>query len=105
MKNGPAPRYFQSPAARLEIFLTLQICARKFIGSAFEGSRKAYLAAHQGSEAATEFQKILDHRGIVVIEPIGALAHLQVAELMPCRATPLKAKLAYQDFLTLSKEA
>ena len=40
---------------------------------------EAYLAAHPGSEAA-EFQKILDHRGIVLNEPIGALAHLpQVA--------------------------
>jgi hypothetical protein len=37
---------------------------------------EAYLAAHQGSEAAAEFQKILDHRGIVLNEPIGALAHL-----------------------------
>ena len=39
---------------------------------------EAYLAAHQGLEAAAEFQKILDHRGIVVIEPIGALAHLDI---------------------------
>ena len=37
---------------------------------------EAYLAAHQGGEAAAEFQKILDHRGIVLNEPIGALAHL-----------------------------
>src|ERR1039458_6479490 len=35
---------------------------------------EAYLAAHQGAEAAAEFQKILDHRGIVVSDPIGALA-------------------------------
>ena len=40
---------------------------------------EAYLAAHQGKEAAAEFQKILDHRGIVVNEPIGALAHLGLA--------------------------
>ncbi len=39
---------------------------------------EAYLAAHQGAEAAAEFQKILDHRGIVVSDPIGALAHLQL---------------------------
>jgi Flp pilus assembly protein TadD len=39
---------------------------------------EAYLAAHQGSEAAAEFQKILDHRGIVRSLPIGALAHLQI---------------------------
>ena len=39
---------------------------------------EAYLAARRGPEAATEFQKILDHRGIVLNEPIGALAHLQL---------------------------
>ena len=41
---------------------------------------EAYLAAHQGAEAAAEFQKILDHRGIVVSDPIGALAHLQLGQ-------------------------
>jgi hypothetical protein len=40
---------------------------------------EAYLAAHQGSDAVAEFQKILDHRGIVVNGPIGALAHLALA--------------------------
>jgi eukaryotic-like serine/threonine-protein kinase len=39
---------------------------------------EAYLAAGQGREAAAEFQKILDHRGIVIYDPIGALAHLQI---------------------------
>ena len=38
----------------------------------------AYLAAHQGNEAAAEFQKILDHRGLLWNEPTGALAHLQI---------------------------
>jgi hypothetical protein len=38
----------------------------------------AYLAAHQGVEAASEFQKILDHRGMVVSDPIGALARLHL---------------------------
>jgi eukaryotic-like serine/threonine-protein kinase len=38
--------------------------------------REAYLAGLQGSQAAAEFQKILDHLGIVVNQPIGALAHL-----------------------------
>ena len=39
---------------------------------------EAYLAAHQGGDAAAEFQKILDHGGIVFNEPIGALTHLQI---------------------------
>jgi Tfp pilus assembly protein PilF len=66
---------------------------------------EAYLAAHQGAEAAAEFQKILDHRGIVVTDPIGALAHLQLARAFALSGDKTKAKIAYQDFLTLWKDA
>jgi len=66
---------------------------------------EAYLAAHQGSEATAEFQKILDHRGIVVNEPIGALAHLQIGRAYAMQGDTAKAKAAYQDFLTLWKDA
>ena len=65
----------------------------------------ALLAAHQGSKAAAEFQKILDHRGIAVNEPIGALAHLQIARAYAMQGDTAKAKGAYQDFLTLWKDA
>ncbi len=66
---------------------------------------EAYLTAHQGSEAAAEFQKILDHRGIVLNEPIGALAHLGLARSYAMQGDSSKAKTAYQDFLTLWKDA
>jgi len=66
---------------------------------------EAYLAAHQGSEAVAEFQKILDHRGIVLNEPIGALAHLQIGRAYAMQGDTAKAKAAYQDFLTLWKNA
>ena len=66
---------------------------------------EAYLAAHQGSEAAAEFQKILDHRGIVLNEPIGALAHLQLGRAYAMQGDNAKARAAYQDFLTLWKDA
>ena len=66
---------------------------------------EAYLAAHRGSEAASEFQKILDHRGIVLNEPIGALAHLQIGRAYAMQGDTGKAKAAYQDFLTLWKDA
>ncbi len=65
----------------------------------------AYLAAHQGAEAAAEFQKILDHRGIVLSDPIGALAHLQLGRAYALSGDKTKAKSAYQDFLTLWKDA
>ena len=66
---------------------------------------QAHLAAHQGSEAAIEFQKILDHRGIVLNEPIGALAHLDLGRAYALQGETAKARAAYQDFLTLWKNA
>ncbi|HEV3254419.1 MAG TPA: adenylate/guanylate cyclase domain-containing protein [Candidatus Acidoferrales bacterium] len=76
---------------------------------------EAYLAGHQGAEAAAEFQKVLDHRGIVLNEPMGALAHLGLARAYALEAQSLqgpdadaaraKARAAYNDFLTLWKDA
>jgi len=66
---------------------------------------EAYLAAHRGSEAATEFQKILDQRGVVENEPIGALAHLGLARAYSMQGDPAKARSAYQDFLRLWSDA
>jgi eukaryotic-like serine/threonine-protein kinase len=65
----------------------------------------AYLAAHQGTEAAGEFKRILDHRGIVMCDPIGALAHMQLGRAYAMSGDRTKAKSAYQDFLTLWKDA
>jgi eukaryotic-like serine/threonine-protein kinase len=66
---------------------------------------EAYLAAHKGNEAAAEFQKIHDHRGIVVNAPIGALAHLGLGRAYTLSGNKTKAKSAYQDFLTIWKDA
>jgi eukaryotic-like serine/threonine-protein kinase len=66
---------------------------------------EAYLAAGRGEEAATEFQKVLNHRGIVLADPIGALAHLQLGRAYVVSGDPGKAKSAYQDFLALWKDA
>jgi tetratricopeptide (TPR) repeat protein len=66
---------------------------------------EAYLAAHQGAEAATEFQKILDHRGIMVSDPIRALAHLQIGRAYAMQGDSAEAKAVYQDFLTLWRDA
>ena len=66
---------------------------------------EAFLAAHQGPEAAAEFQKFLDHRGIVFGDPMGALARLQLGRAFALSGDKTKAKTAYQDFLALWKEA
>jgi tetratricopeptide (TPR) repeat protein len=66
---------------------------------------EAYLTAHQGAEAAAEFQKILDHRGIVVSDPVGAVARLQLGRAFALSGDKTKAKAAYKDFLTLWKDA
>lgn len=65
----------------------------------------AYLAAHQGAEAAGEFQKIIDHRGIVLSDPIGALAHLQLGRAYALSGDRTKSRSSYQDFLALWKDA
>ncbi|HET9803970.1 MAG TPA: hypothetical protein VFP96_12075, partial [Candidatus Acidoferrum sp.] len=76
---------------------------------------KAYLAAHEGRKAVGEFHKLLDHPGIVLNEPIAALAHLQLGRAYALEAQSLKgadaaaalarARGAYQDFLALWKNA
>ena len=66
---------------------------------------EAFLAAHQGSQAGAEFQKILDHRGIVLNEPISALAYLQLGRAYAMQGDTAKARAAYNDFLTLWKDA
>ncbi|MFZ0939140.1 MAG: serine/threonine-protein kinase [Candidatus Sulfotelmatobacter sp.] len=66
---------------------------------------QAQLMAHNGAAAAAEFQKFLDHRGIVVNYPLGALAHLDLARAYVLSGDAAKAKTAYQDFLTLWKGA
>ncbi len=66
---------------------------------------EAYLALHQGAQAAAEFRRLIDHRGIVVSDPIGALAHLQFGRALALSGYRTKAQSAYQDFLTLWKDA
>jgi tetratricopeptide (TPR) repeat protein len=65
----------------------------------------AFLAAHQGNQATAEFQKIIDHPGVVLNEPIGALAHLGLARAYVLQGDSAKARASYNDFLTLWKDA
>jgi eukaryotic-like serine/threonine-protein kinase len=60
---------------------------------------------NNGGAAAVEFQKILDHPGIVGLKAIGALAHLQLGRAYAMQGDTAKSRAAYQDFLTLWKDA
>jgi tetratricopeptide (TPR) repeat protein len=64
-----------------------------------------YLRLHRGTEAAAEFQKFLTSRATVVNCPLGALAHLQLGRAYALQGDATKARAAYQDFLTLWKDA
>ena len=66
---------------------------------------RAFLAAGRGSEAAAEFQKILDHRGLVWNCATGALARLELGRAYAATGDTAKAKVAYQDFPNLWKDA
>ena len=66
---------------------------------------EGYLAERRGNEAAAEFQKVLDHTGIVVNFPTAALARLGLARAYAMQSDIVKAKAAYQDFLTLWNDA
>jgi tetratricopeptide (TPR) repeat protein len=66
---------------------------------------QAYLAARQGAEAAREFQKIVDHRGIVIGDAFGVLAHLGMARAYALQGDTAKARKKYQDFFTVWKDA
>jgi eukaryotic-like serine/threonine-protein kinase len=65
----------------------------------------AYLALHKPAEAAAEFQKILDHPGVVLEDPIGGLARLQLGRALALAGDMTKARAVYTDLLALWKDA
>jgi tetratricopeptide (TPR) repeat protein/predicted Ser/Thr protein kinase len=66
---------------------------------------QAYLRAGQGADAAAQFDKIVDSRGLVVNDPVGVLAHLGLARAYAVSGDQAKAKAAYDDFFKLWKNA
>jgi eukaryotic-like serine/threonine-protein kinase len=65
---------------------------------------QAYLALHRETEAAAEFQKILDHKGLVFADPVGAMARLQIGRTYAAAGDKSKAKEAYQELFILWKD-
>jgi len=66
---------------------------------------RAYLIQGKGHDAAAEFRKIIDHPGLVGYRPVDALARLGLARAYALQGEMAKAHTAYQDFLTLWKDA
>jgi tetratricopeptide (TPR) repeat protein len=66
---------------------------------------EAYLLLNRGKEAAAEFQKFLEHRGIAVNSPLGALARLQLGRAYALQGNTAQSRAAYQDFFGLWKDA
>jgi tetratricopeptide (TPR) repeat protein len=65
----------------------------------------AYSRLDRYREAATEFQKILDHPGITLNDPIGPMARLQLARALSASGDRVKSAAVYKDLLTLWKDA
>jgi eukaryotic-like serine/threonine-protein kinase len=91
----------------LQVAVPYELGARQDLGPLYPiyVRGEAHLTAHQGTDAAIEFQKILHHRGVVGSDPIGALAHLQLGRAYTLSGDKTKATAAYQDFLALWKDA
>ena len=66
---------------------------------------EAYLRSHKGADAAAEYRRILSLPGLLLGDPAGAVARLQLAKAYAMQGDTAKAKQAYQDFLTLWKDA
>jgi hypothetical protein len=108
LNNGrPSEAIEQLQKARSYEFANPAISFVYFFGSLYPVYMRgeAYLAAHNGAGAAAEFQKILDHRGLLLGDPMGARAQLELGRAWAAAGDAAKAKAAYADFLALWKDA
>jgi tetratricopeptide (TPR) repeat protein len=104
---------FADTVERLEITRRYELAANglNFPNRVLGGLHSAYvrgqalMAARNHVEAETEFRKILNHRGLVGSDPVGALAHLQLGRVFASSGDKIKAKSAYEAFLGLWKDA
>jgi serine/threonine protein kinase/tetratricopeptide (TPR) repeat protein len=102
----------QNSVERLQVALRYELAANGLNFENFSGGLhsayvrgEALMAARQYADAAAEFQKVLDHPGIVGTDPIGVLAHLQLGRVFVLSGDETKAKAAYETFLALWKDA
>lgn len=93
----------------------LEVTSRFELGDAMGGDRaplfpvyvrgQAFLALHQGREAVAEFQKFIDHPGVTLNNPIGAVARVGLARAYAMQGDTQKSRAAYQEFFSLWKDA
>jgi len=100
--NAPQAVVFLEAAAPYELGTPPQFQLGTLYPAYVRG--QAYSQAHNGAAAAAEFQKLLDHRGIVLNVVTGALARLQLGRAYVIAGDTAKAKTAYQDFLNQWKD-
>jgi len=96
-----------NPAKAVEILqpaLPYDLASNRAMTSTYQRGR-AYLALHNGSAAAAEFQKIIDHPGVTIAWNTGSLARLGLARAYAMEGDKAKARVAYQDFFALWKDA
>jgi ATP/maltotriose-dependent transcriptional regulator MalT len=105
LTGGSATKAIEAlaPAAQYELGSPAQLLNFSLYPVYLKGG--AYVAAHQGSAAAAEFQKIINHPGAVGNDPIASLAHLGLARAYVLSGDTTKATISYQDFLALWKDA
>jgi ATP/maltotriose-dependent transcriptional regulator MalT len=105
LNNGNPQRALEllEPARPFELGQPAQALLLNFYPAYVRGS--AYLAAHDGQAAAAEFQKILDHPGVALNEPIAALARLGIARAKALNGEIQQARSAYDNFLGLWRDA
>ena len=104
LERGDAAKAIQE----LQIATPYELGQRRFVAGAMYPvyvRGEAYLAEGRGTEAAAEFRKIVEHRGVVSSDPIGALARLQLGRACRMAGDRARAQAAYNDFLALWKDA
>jgi eukaryotic-like serine/threonine-protein kinase len=103
-ENRPADAItYLTPAADIELSTEMLFPGATMYPVYLRGM--AYLDLHRGLEAATEFQKMVEHRGLIANCPLGALARLQLGRAYVLSRDMARAKAEYQDFLSLWKDA
>ena len=94
------------PAEPYDLTVTI-LSVNSFYGALYPAYvlGEVYLEESKGVEAAAEFQKLIDHRGIMLADPIAVMARLKIGRAWHLAGNDTKAKAAYQDFLSLWNNA